>query len=212
MGRRAKPQAEFDRELRELPEPLRRPEHIMRIEAVIFASPQPVPRQKLASVIGDACNLDLLIADIREELRSRPYDIVTVGGGYQHRTRPGYAPVIHGSGTLSTARVNLSPLEQLALTVIAYFQPVTRIEIGDIMGKPISRDVIGVLRTAGLSERVLGVPILAHLIHTSPRSTFWCITGLTVSRSYWNLIGWKRPACSARRRHLGLGCAAGVAA
>jgi segregation and condensation protein B len=46
--------------------------------------------------------------------------------------------------------VKLLPMEQLALTAIAYFQPVTRIEIGDIMGKPISRDVIAALRAAGL--------------------------------------------------------------
>jgi segregation and condensation protein B len=36
------------------------------------------------------------------------------------------------------------------LTVIAYFQPVTRKQIGDVLGKPVSRDVIAALRSAGL--------------------------------------------------------------
>jgi hypothetical protein len=56
-------------------------------EAVIFASREPVSREVLARVVGPACNLDLLIDDIRAELRGRPYDLVPVAGGWHHRTR-----------------------------------------------------------------------------------------------------------------------------
>ena len=70
MGRRAKPKSqEFDRELADLPAPLRRREFMMRVEAVIFAASKPVMRETLAALIGSDCNLDLLIADIRDELR-----------------------------------------------------------------------------------------------------------------------------------------------
>ena len=41
----------------------------MRVEAVIFAASQPVTRETLAALIGSDCNLDLLIADIRDELQ-----------------------------------------------------------------------------------------------------------------------------------------------
>jgi chromosome segregation and condensation protein ScpB len=49
-----------------------------RVEAVIFASKEPVSRDVLARVVDPHCNLDLLIADLRAELRGRPYDLVAV--------------------------------------------------------------------------------------------------------------------------------------
>jgi len=90
MGRRAKETRALDRELADLPPALRWREFMMRVEAVIFAASQPVKRETLAALIGSDCNLDQIIADIREELRSRPYELVEVAGGYQHRTRPRY--------------------------------------------------------------------------------------------------------------------------
>jgi hypothetical protein len=61
---------------------------MMRAEAAIFASARPVARETLAGLVGDACRLDALIADINEELKARPYEIVFVAGGFQFRTRP----------------------------------------------------------------------------------------------------------------------------
>ncbi len=62
-----------------------------RVEAVLFASPVPVPREALARVVGPDCRLDALIADIRDELRARPYELVAVAGGWQLRTRAEFA-------------------------------------------------------------------------------------------------------------------------
>jgi segregation and condensation protein B len=150
MGRRAKPKPGFDRELADLPAPLRRREYMMRVEAVIFAASQPVSRETLSAVVGSDCNLDLLIDDIRDELKSRPYELVEVAGGYQHRTRRGYGEVVRASGAVAGKGVDLTQLEMLVLTAVAYFQPVTRSGLGDILGRKISRDVIAALRSAGL--------------------------------------------------------------
>lgn len=87
----------FDRELEDLPAELRWREWMLRVEAVIFASAEPVTREALARVVGKDCSIDLLIDDLREELRARPYDIVTVAGGWQHRSRSAYAPAIRAS-------------------------------------------------------------------------------------------------------------------
>jgi len=156
MGR-ARPKIDFDRALSDLPQPLRWREYMMRVEAVIFAASQPVSRETLSALIGSDCNLDLLIADIRDELRSRPYELVDVAGGFQHRTRRAYGEVIRASGTVATPAVDLTALEKLVLTAVAYFQPVTRAGLGDILGRNISRDVIAALRGA-------------NLIATGPRS------------------------------------------
>jgi segregation and condensation protein B len=75
--RRARSKIDFDRALSDLPAPMRWREYMMRVEAVIFAASQPVSRETLSAVIGSDCNLDLLIADIRDELRSRPYALVS---------------------------------------------------------------------------------------------------------------------------------------
>jgi segregation and condensation protein B len=140
----------FDRELEELPQELRWREWMMRIEAVIFASAEPVTREILARVVGKDCSVDLLIDDLAEELHNRPYELVFVAGGWQHRSRSAYAPAIRASAapTRSPAAV-LSELESMVLMAIAYFQPVTRSELSKIFGKEVSRDLIGSLRGAG---------------------------------------------------------------
>ncbi|SEF04183.1 hypothetical protein SAMN05519104_8050 [Rhizobiales bacterium GAS188] len=85
MGRRAKGKVEFDVELDDLPPQARWREWMGRVEAVIFTSPKSVSREVLAGVVGRDCNLDLLIEDIRHELHGRPYELVAVAGGFQHR-------------------------------------------------------------------------------------------------------------------------------
>ena len=140
----------FDRELADLPESFRRREFMMRIEAVLFATPRPVSRDTLSTLIGGDCHLDQLIADIREELRARPYELVAVAGGFAYRTRPAYADAILASGVVAATTQNLSELEGLVVTAIGYFQPITRSQICDILGKPVSRDILLVLRRAGL--------------------------------------------------------------
>lgn len=71
----------YDRELEDLPPALRWREWMLRVEAVIFASAEPVTRETLARVVGRDCSIDLLIDDLREELRDRPYELVPVAGG-----------------------------------------------------------------------------------------------------------------------------------
>lgn len=151
MAKRPQSEELFDPELSDLPPELRWREWMGRVEAVIFASPEPVGRDALARVVGRNCSIDLLIDDIREELRGRPYELVSVAGGWQHRTRRGFADAIRtatGLGDRDTK--SLSPSEGLILMCIAYFQPITRGELGQFFGKEVSRDTIRQLRGLGL--------------------------------------------------------------
>lgn len=140
----------FDRELEELPAELRWREWMLRVEAVIFASTEPVTRETLARVVGKDCSIDLLIEDLREELTGRPYELVSVAGGWQHRTRVRFSQTISASSvpTRGGAAV-LSEFEAMVLMAVGYFQPVTRGELSKIFGKEVSRDAIGALRGAG---------------------------------------------------------------
>lgn len=151
----------FDPVLMDLPEAARWREWMGRVEAVIFAARSPVPREALAMLVGSTCNLDDLIADIRDELRARPYDLVHVAGGYQLRTRPRFAPAIHaasGDDFRHAGGPELTPTEILALTAIAYLQPATRADLSRLAGREISRDVIGALKRHGLIDGALRAP------------------------------------------------------
>lgn len=140
----------LDRELEGLPADLRWREWMMRVEAVIFASAVPVGRKVLARVVGRDCSIDLLIADLTEDLRDRPYELVSVAGGWQHRSRSAYAGAIRASQALTRGGVAaLSEFEAMVLMAIAYSQPETRSELSKIFGKEVSRDTIASLRGAG---------------------------------------------------------------
>ncbi|MGV0875948.1 SMC-Scp complex subunit ScpB [Martelella sp. FLE1502] len=141
----------FDRELEDLPPELRWREWMLRVEAVIFASSEPVGRETLARVVGMDCSIDLLIDDLREELTGRPYEIVSVACGWQHRTRPAYADAIRASAAPTRGEMAaLSEFESMVLMAIGYFQPITRTELSKIFGKEVSRDTIASLRNAAL--------------------------------------------------------------
>jgi chromosome segregation and condensation protein ScpB len=140
----------FDRELDHLPPEARWREWMHRVEAAIFAANEPVSSEILARIVGKGCSVDLLIGDIREELRGRPYDLVAVAGGWKHLTRPAYADAIRAAIGGNEQSIDLSQPEMLVLLCIAYFQPITRGELSSFFGKEISRDLIGDLRGAGL--------------------------------------------------------------
>ncbi len=149
MGRRARPAEPLDLELADLPPDARWREWMGRVEAVIFASPEPIGREALARVVGQNCNLDLIIDDIRAELRDRPYELVAVAGGWQHRTKTRFAETIRAATGQGETTRPLSESENLVLMCIAYYQPITRGELGEFFGREVSRDLIGHLRSLG---------------------------------------------------------------
>lgn len=154
---------DFDPELAVLPAEARWREWMNRVEAVLFAAPAPVERAALARIVGRDASLDLLIADIKADLQGKPYDVVSVAGGWQLRTRQAYALAIEMSAALPERRLELTPNEGMVLVSIAYHQPVTRGEVAQILGREVSRDVIGALRdkdmiTAGPRSPTPGAP------------------------------------------------------
>jgi segregation and condensation protein B len=149
MARQKKPDVELDCELEDLPPAARWREWLGRAEAVIFASPQPVTRDMLARVVGKACQLDLLIDDIKAELRGRPYELVAVAGGWSLRTKLGYGAAIK-TALGGPQKAELTKANAMLLMGVAYFQPITRGELSELFGREISRDAIAALRAEGL--------------------------------------------------------------
>ncbi|MGQ0732887.1 MAG: SMC-Scp complex subunit ScpB [Acidobacteriota bacterium] len=121
------------------------------VEALVYASPEPLTPKMLFKLLGDEPKEDVSAA--LDELR-REYDtrgglhLVEVAGGYQITTRPEFHDWVRRLfHERSTQKLSVPSLETLA--VIAYKQPITAAEIGEIRGVNVS----GVLST--LMERHL---------------------------------------------------------
>lgn len=166
MARRKRADAKpaiFDAELADMPADLRWREWMNRIEAVLFTASRPVEREVLARVVGRDASINLLIEDIREALRGKPYDVVSIAGGWAFRTRTAYADAIATSTAVPDRAVDLTQNEAIVLVSIAYHQPVTRTGVSEILGREVSRDVIATLRdknmiTAGPRSPTAGAP------------------------------------------------------
>ena len=121
------------------------------VEALIFASPEPLTPKMLFKLLADEPKEDVAatIAALKAEYDARPgLQCVEVAGGYQIVTRPELHEWVRRLfNERSTQRLTVQGLETLA--VIAYKQPVTALEIGEIRGVNTS----GVLST--LLERHL---------------------------------------------------------
>ncbi len=121
------------------------------VEALIFASPEPITAKMLFKVLADEPKEDVsaAIQGIRLDYEHRPgLQFVDVAGGYQIVTRPELHEWVRRLfHERSTQKLTAQALETLA--VVAYKQPITAAEITDIRGVNTS----GVLST--LLERHL---------------------------------------------------------
>lgn len=140
----------LDVELDDLPAELQWRELMNRIEAVIFASATAVPRDMLQMVVGKASNIDLLIDDIKADLKGMPFEIVPVAGGWMFRTRPQYATAIRTAADIGEKQHDLSKDEMAVLCAVAYHQPIDRAGLAELFGKEINRDLLGRLRYKNL--------------------------------------------------------------
>lgn len=136
----------FDRELEDLPADLRWREWMGRIEAALFASASPVDRDELQKLIGSSASIDMLIDDIQAELKPRPYELVSIAGGWMFRTKTRFAEAIKAAADLGQPRTELNEMEMAVICAVAYHQPIDRAGLADIFGKEVSRDLIARLR------------------------------------------------------------------
>jgi segregation and condensation protein B len=150
MSRKPNRERDFDSELSDLPPELRWCEWKARVEAVLFAAAKPVGRDILARVVGRDCPLDLLLDDLKEDLRGRPIELVRAGEGLTLHTRPAFGPALRVAFDIPADAKALTKLEAGVLMAVAYFQPVTRGELSETFGREISRDLIAGLRAEGL--------------------------------------------------------------
>jgi segregation and condensation protein B len=123
-----------------------RSEHLRTIEAMLFASSEPLALDELKKFLPEQANVESLLADLAENYSMRGVHLVQVSGGYAFRTAGDMQFVLqrekHQQKKLSKAA-----LETLA--IIAYHQPVTRADIEDVRGVVISKGTLDLLLDIG---------------------------------------------------------------
>lgn len=110
--------------------------HKRIVEALLFLSEEPVKSDKIAIVLSVSPDeVDKLIIEIKKDLSdsNRGLQVYEAAGGYQMGTLPELAPYIEKAFSEDVSS-NLSAAALEALAIIAYKQPVTRIEIESIRG------------------------------------------------------------------------------
>jgi len=135
-------------------------------EALILGSPEPLAPARVADLIPGGT--PKLVRELVEELNAeyaeqrRAFEISHVGGGYQIRTLPEFAPYLQQVQPNRPLRLSRAALETLA--IVAYRQPVTRGEVEHIRGVDagaVMRSLLErkLVRIAGHRE-VAGRPLL----------------------------------------------------
>ena len=138
-----------------------------QIEALLFASPQPVSEGELREALGQSAQaISNAIARLKALCdEERGVTLLKLAGGWQMVTAPDLeSTVAEFQGRMISQRVRLSKAAFETLAVVAYNQPVTRGEMEEIRTVRCDRviDTLlkhGLVRTAGRKKSV-GNPLL----------------------------------------------------
>ena len=109
------------------------------VEAILFASSEPVTIRELEGRMPHGCDPAEAIAHLRKRYEGRGVRLVRVGETWALRTAPDLGHLMQKE-TIEVRKMSRAAIETLA--IIAYHQPVTRAEIEEIRGVSVSRGTI----------------------------------------------------------------------
>jgi segregation and condensation protein B len=121
-------------------------EHLRLIEAILFASTEPVDERDLAARLPEGADLPGLLATLQDQYRARGVNLLRRGEKWAFRTAIDLVDRL-AVQTMEARRLSRAAIEVLA--VIAYHQPVTRAEIEEIRGVALSKGTLDILLEAG---------------------------------------------------------------
>lgn len=106
------------------------------LEGLFFVSDSPIRLETLVEILPES-NKEAILEGIRQiraeyEDRSKGIELTEIAGGYQFRTKPGFAGWV--SRLKKAKAVKLSPAALETLAIVAYRQPVIRPTIEEVRG------------------------------------------------------------------------------
>jgi segregation and condensation protein B len=109
------------------------------VEAVLFASAEPVTVADLEARMPHGCDAGQALAHLARRYDGRGVRVVRVGDAWAMRTAPDLGFLMRKE-TVESRKLSRAAIETLA--IIAYHQPCTRAEIEEIRGVSVSRGTI----------------------------------------------------------------------
>ena len=129
-------------------------DYIDIIEALLFASPDPLTQKKVNMVLSsESPELKIIVDELNQNYidAGNAFEIRFIANGYQLVAKREYEHYINMMLN-KTGKVNLSPAALDSLAIIAYKQPISRHEIEAIRGV----DSSGVIKTL-LSRKLVAI-------------------------------------------------------
>lgn len=109
------------------------------VEAILFASAEPVSVRELNNRMPHGCDAAEALVHLRKRYTGRGVNVVKVGDAFAFRTSADMSFLMKKE-TVETRKLSRAAIETLA--IISYHQPVTRAEIEEIRGVSVSRGTL----------------------------------------------------------------------
>ncbi|WP_449043376.1 SMC-Scp complex subunit ScpB [Paracoccus versutus] len=119
------------------PPPL--PEQERMVEAILFASAEPMSQREIAARLPAGCDPAEALRALRARYEGRGVQLARMGDAWAFRTAADLGFLMQES-VVESRRLSRAATETLA--IIAYHQPVTRAEIEEIRGVAVSRGTL----------------------------------------------------------------------
>ena len=121
-------------------------EQMRMVEAMIFASSEPVSEKSLMERLPDNAELSNILSKLQKTYSGRGVNLVRSGSNWAFRTAEDLAFILQREA-VAQRRLSRAALEMMA--IVAYHQPVTRAEIEEIRGVVTSKGTLDVLLETG---------------------------------------------------------------
>ncbi|MEQ8664301.1 MAG: SMC-Scp complex subunit ScpB [Rhodospirillales bacterium] len=122
------------------------PEEIAKVkrvlEAILFATAEPVSERALANRVPEGMNTKTILKDLQDDYEARGVNLVRAGASWAFRTAEDLGPVLNVEAEVER-KLSRAAMETLA--IIAYHQPVSRPEIEEIRGVGLSKGTLDLL-------------------------------------------------------------------
>ncbi len=131
------------------------------LEALLFASAEPLAPSDMAVYLGEGANAEALLAELARRYAPRGVNLVRRGDKWAFRTAEDLGFLLRRE---QQAKRPLSRPALETLSIIAYHQPTTRAEIEEVRGVSTDRHTLALLMEAGWirmrgRRRVPGRPV-----------------------------------------------------
>lgn len=121
-------------------------EQLRILEALLFASPEPLSPQAMHERLPEGADLHALLEELKKTYEGRGVELVETGGAWALRTASDVAQALTLEREV-TRKLSRAALETMA--IIAYHQPVTRAEVENIRGVATHKGTLDALMEMG---------------------------------------------------------------